>query len=212
MPGENAETDEALRSRLITALNDRPFGGNIAAYRSAISAIEGVGAVQIYPTWNGGGTVKCSVLGADFLPAPGTLVENVQNAIDPPPNRGLGLGMAPIGAKVTVTAPVAVTVTVSATVKLAAGYSLDQVRPQAEEALKAYLLSVRKTWGDMLGVSSVSYAADVYISRVTAAIVGTAGIVNATDVMLNGGTGDLSLTETGETQQVPVLGTVTLHE
>ena len=46
----------------------------------------------------------------------------------------------------------------------------------------------------------------------TAAIVGVAGVVNATNVQLNGGTADLLLTETGETQQVPVIGTVTLNE
>ena len=45
--------------------------------------------------------MKLSVLGADFLPGSSTLVEKVQNAIDPPPNQGLGLGLAPIGAKVT---------------------------------------------------------------------------------------------------------------
>ena len=46
----------------------------------------------------------------------------------------------------------------------------------------------------------------------TAAILSVPGVVNATGVQLNGGTEDLLLTETGETQQVPVLGTVTLIE
>ena len=50
------------------------------------------------------------------------------------------------------------------------------------------------------------------VEQDTAAIVGVAGVVNATNVQLNGGTADLLLTETGETQQVPVIGTVTLNE
>ena len=45
-----------------------------------------------------------------------------------------------------------------------------------------------------------------------AAILSVPGVVNATGVQLNGGTEDLLLTETCETQQVPVLGTVTLIE
>jgi hypothetical protein len=36
------------------------------------------------------------------------------------------------------------------------------------------------------------------------------GVVNATGVTLNGSTADLQMTETGQLQQVPVLGTVVL--
>lgn len=212
VPGDDTETDTELRARLITALTDRPFGGNIASYRTNILDIDGVGAVQVYPTWNGGGTVKCSILGADWLPASSELVENVQNAIDPPPNQGLGLGLAPIGAQVTIVAPTEVTVNVTATVTLAAGYSLEQVQPLVEASIETYMQSVRESWGTQLGTTTVEYAADVYVSRVTAAIVGTTGIVNATNVRLNGGTTDLILTETGTTQQVPITGTVTLSE
>lgn len=56
----------------------------------------------------------------------------------------------------------------------------------------------------------MQYAANVYVARVTAAIVGVTGVVNATNVQLNGGTDDLLLTETGTLQQVPALGTVSL--
>lgn len=212
VPGDDTETDDAFRERLIEALNNRPFGGNIADYRQNVLAIDGVGGVQVYPTWNGGGTVKLSVLGADFLPASPTLVENVQNAIDPPPNQGLGLGLAPIGAKVTVVAPTELTVNVSATLMLAAGYAIGQVQEPVEQAIEAYLLSVRQEWDTNTSSTAVSYAADVYVARITAAIVGVTGVVNATNVQLNGGTEDLILTETGETQQVPVIGTVTLSE
>lgn len=212
VPGDDTETDDAFRERLIEALNNRPFGGNIADYRQNVLAIDGVGGVQVYPTWNGGGTVKLSVLGADFLPASPTLVENVQNAIDPPPNQGLGLGLAPIGAKVTVAAPTELTVNVSATLMLAAGYAIGQVQEPVEQAIEAYLLSVRQEWDTNMSSTAVSYAADVYVARITAAIVGVTGVVNATNVQLNGGTADLILTETGETQQVPVIGTVTLRE
>ena len=212
VPGDDTETDSAFRERLIEALNNRPFGGNIADYRQNVLAIDGVGGVQVYPTWNGGGTVKLSVLGADFLPASSTLVEKVQNAIDPPPNQGLGLGLAPIGAKVTAVAPTGVAVNVSATLLLAAGHAIGQVQEPVEQAIETYLRSVRQGWDANVSSNNVSYAADVYMARVTAAIVGVAGVVNATNVQLNGGTADLLLTETGETQQVPVIGTVTLNE
>lgn len=212
VPGDDEESDEDFRARIIEALNDRPFGGNIASYRTYIMAIDGVGAVQVYPTWNGGGTVKCSVLGADFLPASPTLVENVQNAVDPPPNQGLGLGTAPIGAHVIVVAPEELTVNVSATLQLASGYAIGQVQTPIQQAIENYMLSVRQEWATPVNTTSVEYQANVYVARITAAIVGVPGVVNATNVQLNGGTADLILTEAGATQQVPITGTVTLSE
>lgn len=211
VPGDDVETDSDLRSRLIDALNNHPFGGNIAAYRTEILAIDGVGAVQVYPTWNGGGTVKCSILGSDFLPASPQLVQNVQTAIDPP-TQGLGLGMAPIGAQVTIVAPTELTVNISATLTLSAGYSIPQIQSAVETAIEAYMLTVRQSWGNNVGTTNVEYAADVYVARVIAAILTVPGVVNATSVQLNGGTSDLILTETGTAQQVPVTGTVTLSE
>ena len=67
-------------------------------------------------------------------------------------------------------------------------------------------------WDTNTSTTSVVYGADVYLARITAAIVGVTGVVNATNVQLNGGTADLTLTENGTTQQVPVMGTVTLTE
>ncbi len=212
VPGDDEETDEDFRARIIEALNDRPFGGNIASYRTYIMAIDGVGGVQVYPTWNGGGTVKCSIIGADYLPATPTLVENVQNAVDPPPNQGLGLGTAPIGAQVTIVAPETLTVNVSATLLLASGYEIGQIQPLVQQAVENYMLSVRQEWATPVNSASVEYQANVYLSRVTAAIVSVPGVINATDVQLNGGTEDLTLTETGMTQQIPITGTVTLSE
>ena len=212
VPGDDTETDDAFRERIIEALNERPFGGNIASYRQFVPSIDGVGSVQVYPTWNGGGTVKLSILGSDWLPATEEVVENVQIAVDPPPNQGLGLGMAPIGAKVTVVAPTEVTVNVTATLLLQSGYQIGQVQQPIEDAIEAYLLTVRQEWDTNTSTTSVQYAADVYLARITAAIVGVTGVVNATNVQLNGGTTDLNLTENGATQQVPILGTVTLSE
>ncbi len=211
VPGDDEESDDELRERLITALNERPFGGNVAAYRTEIMDIDGVGAVQVYPTWNGGGTVKCSILGADYLPASETLVANVQNAIDPPPNQGLGLGMAPIGAKVTVTAPDTVTVNVSADITLAAGYDIGQIQPAVEAALESYLLGIRKEWGTPTASGGVDYNSDVYVAQVVAAVIGVSGVLNVANTQLNGNAADINLTETGQLQQVPVLGTVALN-
>lgn len=210
IPGDDTETDEDLRARLIVALNDRPFAGNIAAYREFVGAIDGVGGVQVYPTWAGGGTVKLSVLGADLQPATEELVAIVQEAVDPIPVQGQGIGMAPIGATVTVVAPTVLTVDISATVTLARGYTLGQVQGLIETAVGDYLAAVRNDWDKPMGFAN-EYAADVYLARINSAIIGVPGIVNVTGITANGSDNDLHLPQTGETQQVPMLGGVTLY-
>lgn len=216
--GDDEETDDELRVRLIDALNDRPFGGNIASYKRAVLAIDGVGGVQVYPTWNGGGTVKLSILGSassdpdqSYLPASSTVVDNVQTEVDPTVNQGVGIGLAPIGAVVTVVAPSEVDIDVTATVTLAGGYTLPQVEPLVEAEISKYLLSLRQAW-DTPDTGGVTYTLGVYYARIVAAILSAEGVVNVTNVTVNSGTSDISLTETGATQQVPVLGTVSLSE
>ena len=211
IPGDDAETDDELRTRLINALNEKPFGGNVAAYREFIPGLDGVGAVQVYPTWNGGGTVKCSIIGADLKPASEALIAAVQNAVDPEPNKGLGLGMAPIGAKVTVTTPTAVSINITATVTLAAGYQIGQVEPEIKEALSEYIMGICKNWGNPTVAGGIEYTANIYLAQVIAAIIGVTGVLNATGVKINGSAQDVILTETGQTQQLPQIGTVSIN-
>lgn len=211
VPGDDREEDEPFRGRIISALRERPFGGNVADYKRVVRDIDGVGDLQIYPTWNGGGTVKLSIIGADWMPASAQLVETVQAVVDPPPNQGLGYGTAPIGAAVTVTAPEAVAVNVSATITMRAGYDLEQLRPLVGQAVDDYLLSVRKEWAEPDADRLTSYSCWIYLARVISAILQVPGVVNATGVTLNGRTEDLQLIETGLAQQVPVLGEVALR-
>mgnify|MGYP000767538323 CR=1 FL=1 len=211
-PGDDTETDEELRARILTALNSRAFGGNVAQYVEEIEKLDGVGAVQVYPTWKGGGTVLCSVLGADWLPASADLVRTIQDAIDPIPNSGKGLGLAPIGAKVTISTPERFEILVSASVTLLPSYSMETVQSTVTAALEAYLLNIRKGWAVNISQTGLAYSASVYLARVSAAIITAEGVVNVTDVQLNGQTADLLLSQTGALQQIPVIGTVSLYE
>ena len=206
--GDNAEDDESLRERAIAALNEQPFGGNVADYKRVVLAIDGVGGLQVYPTWDGGGTVKLSLLGADWMPASAQLIETVQNTVDPPPNQGLGYGTAPIGARVTVTTPEPVVVQVSATLALSPGYALAQLREPVERAAADYLLSIRRDWDKPDASGLTHYSCWVYTARLTAAILQVPGVVNVTALRINGAAADLELAENGLLQQIPVLGEV----
>ena len=210
IPGDDTESDEDFRQRLIDTLNDPAFGGNVASYKEFCRTIDGVGDVQVYPTWNGGGTVKLSVIGSDWNPATSAVVDNVQTAVDPNVNNGVGLGMAPIGATVTVVAPTTTTIDVSASLLLDNGFTTQSVQAGAEAAVEAYLLSLRKKWADNVSSTSVQYACTVYRSQMIAALASVDGVINVQSLLINNSAVDVILTETALTQQVPVKGTVTL--
>lgn len=53
IPGAEEEETEAFRHRYIDSLQSQAFGGNQADYKEKVLALPGVGAVKVYPVWNG---------------------------------------------------------------------------------------------------------------------------------------------------------------
>lgn len=209
--GEDTETDEALRERITEALKRKPFAGNVSAYREYALEVAGVSGVQVYPTWNGAGTVKLSIVGGeDYKAVSSALVAEVQNIIDPSVNHAAGVGLAPIGATVTVVSATDFSVNVSASLTMESGYTIEAVRAAVEAAIEEYLLNLRKGWARQVSDVNVTYSVTVYTSQIIAAILSVPHIENVSNLKLNGTAADLVLTETSATQQTPVKGTVTL--
>lgn len=216
--GSEEESDESLRNRFFETFRVPAFGGNITAYRNSILAIEGVGAVQVYPAWKGGGTVLCSILDSEFTPAEAGLIQQVQNVICPAESgeasdSSNGYGMAPIGASVTITTATDLPLNISASVQFSASVDsgVEAYQEQIEQKLQDYLKTTRESWGSMAKSQKIEYIVAVYSSRIAAAILEIPNIINVTDVTINGKTGDLVLTETSEIQQIPSLGVVTIN-
>lgn len=199
VPGEDAETDESLRQRYMSAINEQPFGGNVADYKTKIGAIDGVGGVKVFPTWNGGGTVKATIIASDFSSPSTTLIDQVQTLIDPLVNSGQGIGLAPIGHTVTITGAQNTTINVSATLTLAAGTTIGQVQIDVTEAISAYLLSLRQSWAN-------DTALIVRVAQIESRILTVPGVLDVTNTQLNGAAANVTLTN----EQIPVIGTVTL--
>jgi uncharacterized phage protein gp47/JayE len=208
-PARDVETDEELRTRYLVQVNQSAFGGNIANYDEALKDIGGVGEVQIYPTWNGGGTVKCSIIDSSYNVCTAPFIADVQELIDPQALSGTGLGIAPIGHTVTITTPDEVTVNIVTTITLEGGYTVGQVETPINDAIESYFLELRQKWG--LANDLNEYNLSVYKAKINAAILGITGVANVEDTTLNGLTIDITLTENATTQQLPILGSVTLN-
>lgn len=216
--GTDEETDDSLRSRYFLSFDTPAFGGNISSYRQTILALDGVGAVQVYPAWDGGGTVLCSILGDDLKPALPATVKEVQNYICPPedgeaspsPN---GYGMAPIGAAVTITTGTELTLDITCNIEFAESVQngVETYQQEIEQKIQEYIDQVNSDWGNPLISQAVSYPLTVYVSRISYAILQIPAVINVTNVKINGSSADLRLTETAQLQQVAALGEVVIN-
>ena len=216
--GTDEETDDELRARFFQTFEAAVFGGNIAAYRTTILAIGGVGAVQVYPAWQGGGTVLCSILGSDLKPASPTIIENVQNIICPPEEGGSspsanGYGMAPIGAAVTITTATELTLNITCDIEFASNIQngVETYQAEIEQKIQDYIDSVNAGWGNALVSQKIEYPVEIYVSRIIYSILQISAVVNVTNLLINGSPNDLILTETAQLQQVAVLGSVVIN-
>ena len=143
VPARDVETDEELRERLLKANATINFGGNVSDYIEFVTGLEDISAVQVYPTWNGGGTVKIAVLNNQFLAPSQDLIKETQNAIDPLDAQGDGYGIAPVGHTVTVVAPTLRTINVSVQIATTPAVTVEDVRQQIEKAIADYIASGR---------------------------------------------------------------------
>ena len=197
IPGEDEEDTEDLRVRYFSSFETKPYGGNKKDYIEKTNAIAGVGSSKVTPLWEGGGTVKLTILDSNFDKASSILVETVQETIDPTKD-GSGLGVAPIGHIVTVDTVEEVTVNVSTTITFDDGYSFVSLQSQIQSVIEEYLLELRKDWANQGSLI-------VRTAQIDTRILGIQGVLDIADTRINGSTSNLILSA----YQIPVLGGVT---
>ena len=204
-PARDNETDEDYSERIIDKLNAKPFGGNIRAYKDYIESISGTSEPKVFPVWNGGGTVKISVLDSEYNAITSDFIDYIKELIDPEDYTGQGIGLAPIGHQVTVVTPTETTINITGNITLEEGVTLGSIETEIEENIENYLYGLRKTWVD----DDTTY---VYINRIIAAILEVDGVLNVDTVKINNSTNNVILVQDEINQYIPVLGTVVLNE
>ncbi len=211
-PARDVESDDHLRARLLSSQSWIAYGGNVADYLDMTSKIDEVGAAQIYPTWNGGGTVKVVILNNDLMPASASLVQKVKNTLDPEDKQAEGYGLAPIDHAVTVTAPEKLIVNIDISVKLDDTKVARYVKDSITKAIEGYFQSLREDWSDINQRLGRGYEQTIYRSKILSQVMLTERVVNAKLPSLNGKDADIDLVFNNAKSQLPVVGTVTINE
>jgi uncharacterized phage protein gp47/JayE len=148
IPGEDEEDTEVFRQQYLNSFDNQAYGGNIADYKEKTKEIQGVGGVKVYPVWNGGGTVKLIIINSEWqMPAP-EMLDTVQTIIDPIPNQGQGLGVAPIGHIVTVEGVTSQSVNLELQLAFQDDFDFASMKGTIEEVVDAYFLELNKKWAD----------------------------------------------------------------
>lgn len=197
IPAEDEEDTEALRKRYFNSFDSSPFGGNKQDYKEKVNALDGVGGNIPIPVWNGGGTVKIIIINSDFNVASPTLVQTVQEAIDPAP-QGTGSGIAPIGHTVTVVSATEKPVTVAFSLIMSEGYTWEGLKDEVIEAIDTYLLELRRVW-------EIEEGLVVRLSQIETRLLKITGVIDVANTTINGVDGNLELS----VEELPVLGGVT---
>lgn len=190
--GYEAESDLELLTRYYERIQTPPTSGNKAHYKNWAKEVVGVGDAKIFPLWAGDNTVKVVIINSNKAPADEALMAAVQSHIDPDIT-GIGEGAAPIGAFCTVASAEGVTINISFYAVKDSAFTDQQRESLISNAITGYLKEL--AFKD----SQVSYA------RIGAIILAAGGILDYSDLLLNGDTKNIHIGET----EVPVLGAIT---
>lgn len=181
--GYNAETDEALLTRLYFHVRKPITSGNANQYEEWALSVEGVGKAKVKPLWNGNGTVKVIIVDADYNQASTTLIKKVADYIE---------NARPIGATVTVVTTNIKGCTVSAAVSIATGYESDY-KDTLQTAIEKYM-------------QEAFLENHVSLARIGKAMLDSGAITDYDNLQLNGSSKNIMLTE----EELPRLNELTV--
>lgn len=185
--GTDQEDEEVYRRRRLDYYQTRPFAGNRAYYVDQINAIEGVGGCKVSRVSAAGGTVSAVIIASDYTVPTAALVTSVQNAVDP--NSGDGEGIAPICAKVNVSAVSSLTLNISGTLTLASGISYADIKTAVETAINNCLTGINKTWAE----SDDNLV--VRLSQIELALIAVEQIIDVQNLKINDSASNCELLE-----------------
>ena len=198
VPGSDIETDVSYRARIVEKINEPQINSNRAQIRAWSEGVDGIGRAKVFPLEFGPNTVESVLVNSQGEVPSQTLVDAVQNLIDPPDaqsRKGLGEGLAAIGLIFTATAATALPINVDVDVtSLASGFTLQDAEDQITAAVTMHL-------------QEIAFVEDVIrIAEISSIIFNLPAILDFQNLQLNAQTGNIQVPE----KSIGTIGTVTV--
>lgn len=204
VPGEDEEETEAFRTRYFNSFQSTAFGGNRADYKEKVGALAGVGGVRVYRAWDGGGTVKLVIIDSQYQIPSQTLIDQVQEAVDPIVMQGEGVGLAPIDHIVTVFGVNETTINIILNITYQSGWSWNDVETQVKQVIDKYFEELAEEWTQAISYEEDHAGVVVRVSQIETRLLGVDGILDIADTILNGSTSNVAL----DAESIPKRGDV----
>lgn len=193
--GENTETDNDLRERYYEELREPATSGNKYHYKEWAKEVTGVGEANVIDTWQGKGTVKIVIINADRQAASESLVNDVQEYIDPHKN-GDGAGEAPMGAVCTVVSATNIPININVTGIVTNGNVAEsEIRDALAKKVESYLKEI---------AFKQNY---VSAAQIASFVIGLDYIKDYDTCTINGDNKKVTLSD----EEVAVKGTIEVH-
>ncbi|MBY0122145.1 baseplate J/gp47 family protein [Bacillus sp. S/N-304-OC-R1] len=204
IPGEDEEDTEEFRKRYFNSFDSTAFGGNRKDYKDKVKNLPGVGGVRVYRAWNGGGTTKLVIINSQFEKPSKTLVDEVQEAVDPLGAQGEGLGIAPIDHIVTVFGVNETVINIATNITLQDGWVWEDVEPNVLPIIDGYFKELAEQWAQAQTYEEDHAGLIVRISHIETRILGAPGVLDIANTMLNGAQSNIAL----DKESIPKRGVV----
>lgn len=196
IPGKDAEDTESIRQAVLDSYDSYSFGGSRQQYISWTEDLDGVGGAKAKRRV--ASTVDIIIINSAFQSPSPELIDAVQTALDPIENSGEGVGIAPIGHRVYVAGVTDHVINVAVKVEFVAPYIWNDVKDAVEKRIRDYFLGLAKAWAD-------TDTTVVRVAELISSIVTLGGILDVTELTLNGASANIILDE----KNIPVLGILT---
>lgn len=157
-----------------------------------LSTVYNAGKQKLLTT---GGTVKITIINSNWRKPSATLIQKVQELLDPV--AGEGDGLAPIGHVTNVVGVNEMTINVMLAAEFKNGYSFVMLKESIETIIDSYFYDLCQSWCDEESLI-------IRTSLIEARLLELEGIVNINGISLNGQEGNIALDE----DSIPVRGDV----
>lgn len=221
--GSDLETDEELRARYFQSGKDRGQGGNVEHYRKMFLGEEEIGMVQVYPRWEIDadfptikpkilGSVKVSLVDKSGYPLSDERKQRLKAKYDPEQFEGTGIGMLPIGHKLTLTSPNLQPVNIKVQLTHSSSVTEQAVKDGVIRVLNNYMDNLALQWGvpDEINHHHLVIRLSSIVGALINANIGVDNI-ELSEVIINDKNENLELPQTSELQLLPYLSTITMN-
>lgn len=144
-----------------------------------------------------GGTVRVYIISSEYKAPSVTLVQKVQNDVDPDDKSGDGYGLAPVGHVVKVVGVKEISISVAVAAVYKNGYSFESLKSNMQSVIDGYFTELSMDWSNEENLV-------VRKSQIESRLLLIEGMLDITEVKLNGVSDNVILDE----DAIPVRGDV----